>query len=227
MQRHRSEQTADLADIEPSRASVAHGSSGQQCIRSSLQPESAMQSTPEQSAAVTDLLGHALSPDGPCTSSGLAGADESAPAASVSHETTPQRTTVSTAGGATGSLTDNSSPGAAEQAAAASHQPLPSVSAADNRSSMALGRSSRQAAQEAPPGRGAVASAYAQFQPSRSDVTGNPAALPDQGGCLRPISNGDFEAAMQRVRPSITRDFTVELSPGEPCISLYHQCCGR
>ena len=35
-----------------------------------------------------------------------------------------------------------------------------------------------------------------------------------QDAAPRPISAADFEVAMQRIRPSITRDFSIELTPG-------------
>ncbi|KAK9844745.1 hypothetical protein WJX74_006256 [Apatococcus lobatus] len=50
--------------------------------------------------------------------------------------------------------------------------------------------------------------------PSEADQgRGNVAAPLAQDAALRPISAADFEVAMQRIGPSITRDFTVELTP--------------
>lgn len=56
--------------------------------------------------------------------------------------------------------------------------------------------------------------------------SGNPAASVAHEAVLRPITAADFEVAMQHIRPSITRDFTVELTPGTlpALISLRPSC---
>ena len=60
----------------------------------------------------------------------------------------------------------------------------------------------------------AMASSADSRQPAAARQMGELGPEPGQETALRPISAADFEVARQRVRPSIMRDFTGELTPG-------------
>ena len=72
------------------------------------------------------------------------------------------------------------------------------------------------------PGRSDSSSAASQ-QSAEGQTASDSTRAPAQFAALRPISAADFEVAMQRIRPSITRDFSVELAPGMLC-TCQHSC---
>ena len=70
---------------------------------------------------------------------------------------------------------------------------------------------------------GSESSCAASQQSAAGQTTSDCTGSPGPGAALRPISAADFEVAMQRIRPSITRDFSVELTPGTLC-TCQHFC---